>query len=254
MGIAAIAAVACGGGVAMQQAFAAGGSAVRAQDAGGLAISPTLLQTAAKPGLVGKMLVTNRSAAPVAVTVTARPWLQASDGKVAADRKHKLRGVTLNTGSFTLAPGASQEVDTTLTGTPAGGSLYGALEVIGLPTDAATRTGIVLGYRLIQSVRLLPATAKDTLSAAKLKLGSQRSVLMPLKNTGNTLDPVTGSVTLKSARGTVHGSIPSTKIVPGNTVSFSLGKNLKLGGYTATVVLTQGGKKRLTVKRTFTVK
>jgi hypothetical protein len=254
MGIAAVAAVVCGGGAAMQQAFAAGGGAAKAQDTGGLSISPTILSHAAQPGPVGGVVIVNRSAAPLAVTVTPRPWLQSSDGKVVADRKRTLTGVTLSSRSFTLAPGATQEVDATLAGTPSGGSLYGALEVVGLPTDASTRTGVVLGYRLIETVRLLPAVAKHSLKASALTLGPKHSVLLPVTNTGNTLDPVSGTASLKGARGTVNGDIGAMKIVPGAKVGLSLGSALKRGGYSVKVVLKQGGKTMLTVKRKFTVK
>ena len=37
------------------------------------------------------------------------------------------------------------------------GSLYGALEVVGLPRNAATRKGVVTGYRIIGALRYNPA-------------------------------------------------------------------------------------------------
>ena len=65
----------------------------------------------------------------------------------------------------------------TLGGAPAGGSLYGALEVIGLPRNAATRKGVVTGYRLIGALRYNPATPTYALTgaAAKVSKGCDRA-------------------------------------------------------------------------------
>ena len=56
----------------------------------------------------------------------------------------------------TLAPGDSRDVTVTLKSAPQGYQ-YGALEVIGLPTDIAKRKGIVTGYRLVGALRYKPA-------------------------------------------------------------------------------------------------
>ena len=88
----------------------------------------------------------------------------------------------------------------TLTSAPSAGYLYGAMEVVGVPTDAATRKGVVLGYRLVGSLRVLPAAPKTPLTAGNAKaVRVDRGI--PVKNAGNTLDPVTGSVKVKGARG-----------------------------------------------------
>ena len=69
-----------------------------------------------------------------------------------------------------------------------------------MPTDAATRKGVVLGYRLVGSLRILPAAPKFELTAGNAKASGSTAVI-PVKNTGNTLDPVTGTVKVKGARG-----------------------------------------------------
>jgi hypothetical protein len=242
-------------------AFLAGGVALAAdnhnshaaQANGGLAISPAILTHAPTPGSLGTMTVTNRSAAAVAVTVTPRTWTQSASGRFAASRKGSLPGVKVSTPSFTLAPNGEQKVDVSLSSAPSGGSLYGALEVVGLPADAAKRTGVVLGYRLIGSLRLPPAQKKFSLSAGQVKRAG-RAVVLPLTNNGNTIDAISGDITVKGARGTLNDNIDDLRILPGKKVNLELAGSLKSGAYSATVTLEQGGTKLLTAKRRFSVR
>jgi hypothetical protein len=224
-----------------------------AQTTGGLAISPAILTHAPQPGSLGTMTVTNRSAAPLSVTVTPRPWTQSASGQFSANRKSTLGPVKVSTSSFTLAPNAEQKVDVSLSAAPAGGSLYGALEVIGLPADADKRTGVVLGYRLVGSLRLPPAQKKLSLSAGQVKRVG-RAVVLPLTNGGNTIDPISGDITVKGARGTLNDNIDDLRILPGKKVNLELAGGLKSGSYSATVTLEQGGTKLLTAKRRFSVR
>jgi len=242
-------------------AFLAGGVALAAdhhtshaaQAGGGLAISPAILVHAPQPGSLGALTVTNRSSAPLSVTVASRPWTQSSSGKFSASRKGTLGSIKLSTSSFTLAPNAEQKVDVSLTAAPAGGALYGALEVIGLPVDAAKRTGVVLGYRLVGSLRLPPAQKKFSLSAGQVKRVG-RAVVLPLTNGGNTIEPISGDISVKGARGTLNDNIDDLRILPGKKVNLELATSLKSGAYTATVRLEQGGTKLLTAKRRFSVR
>jgi hypothetical protein len=224
-----------------------------ATETGGLAITPALLAAPATPGALGTMSVENHSSKPLSVTVAARPWTETSTGAIAVDRKHSLAAqVRLSATSFTLAPGATAPVSLSLLAAPSGGALYGAVEVIGLPAGAAKQKGIVLGYRLIGSLRLTPTASKYALAAGAVKVSSAHAVTLPIKSTGNTIDPVTGTVRVKGATGTNNYSINAVKILPGDTISPSLGKHAK-GTYTATVTLTQGGKKQLSATRKFSV-
>jgi hypothetical protein len=242
-------------------AFLAGGVALAsdhrashvAQAGGGLAISPAILTHAPQPGSVGTMTVTNRSSAPLSVTVAPRPWTQSTSGRFSASRKGKLGAIKLSATSFTLAPSAEQKVDVSLTAAPAGGSLYGALEVIGLPADADKRTGVVLGYRLVGSLRLPPAQKKFSLSAGQVKRAG-RAVVLPLTNGGNTIEPISGDISVKGARGTLNDNIDELRILPGKKVNLELASSLKSGAYTATVTLEQGGTKLLRAKRRFSVR
>jgi hypothetical protein len=247
--VAALPAALFAGGVALA---ADNHGAHAAQTPGGLAISPAILTHAPQPGALGTMTVTNRSAAPLTVTVTPRPWTQSAAGDFSA-RKGTLGAVKVSTSSFTLAPNAEQRVDVSLTAAPAGGSLYGALEVIGLPADADKRSGVVLGYRLVGSLRLPPAQKKLSLSAGQVKRVG-RAVVLPLTNGGNTIDPISGDISVKGARGTLNDNIDDLRILPGKKVNLELAGSLKSGSYSATVTLEQGGTKLLTAKRRFSVR
>jgi len=152
-------------GTAAVQGAAAGGSAAQAKG-GGLSVMPALIEHNAQPGELATLTVANRSAAPLDVTVTPRPWVQAVTGKVSPNRRSTLPGVTVSQSKFTLKPGAETKVTATLSTAPSAGYLYGAMEVIGLPTDAATRKGVVLGYRLVGAIRINPAAPKYSIDEA----------------------------------------------------------------------------------------
>ncbi len=224
-----------------------------ASQTGGLSISPALIERTAQPGPVGTVTVTNRSTETLALTVTPRPWTQAASGQVAANRRGTLAGVHVSQTTFTLAPQAAQKVAVTLAGVPAGGALYGALEVVGIPSDAAKRSGVIVGYRLVGTLRLLPAQKKLSLTAGAVKRVG-RAVVLPVTNGGNTLDPITGVVQVKGARGTLNDNVSALKILPGKKVNIVLGTGLRSGSYNATVTLKQGGAKLLSAKRKFSVR
>jgi len=239
-------------GTAAVQGAAAGGSAAQAKD-GGLSVMPALIEHSAQPGELATLTVANRSAAPLDVTVTPRPWVQAVTGKVSPNRRSTLPGVTVSQSKFTLQPGAETKVTATLSSAPSAGYLYGAMEVIGLPTDAATRKGVVLGYRLVGSLRVLPAAKKYSVTAGNVKASGGTAVI-PVKNAGNTVDPVSGSVKVKGAQGTKNLTVAAVKILPGKTVNLPAGTKLAKGSYTATVALKQHGKKALSLTKKFKVK
>jgi hypothetical protein len=239
-------------GTAAVQGAAAGGSAARAND-GGLSVMPAVIEHNAQPGALATLTVANRSAAPLDVTVTPRPWVQAVTGKVSPNRRATLPGVSVSQAKFTLQPGAETKVTATLGSAPSAGYLYGAMEVVGVPSDAAKRKGVVLGYRLVGSLRVLPAAPKYSITAGNVKASGSTAVI-PVKNAGNTVDAVTGSVKVKGASGTKNLTVAAVKILPGKTVNLPAGTKLAKGSYTATVALTQRGKKALSVSKKFKVK
>jgi hypothetical protein len=248
-------------GVAVVAAVAGGTVIARADsrkpaaNEGGLKVGPVILEKTAAAGTVGPMTVTNNSSKSVDVTVAARPWVQSSSGAVSVNRRRSLSGIELSDTSFTLAAHAQKAVTVTA-GSDA--SLYGAVEIIGIPKGAEDEDGVVLGYRLVASLRLNPPTPVLELAAGRPKVtgkGSKRAVVLPVKNAGNTIQPVRGTVSLKSALGTRQRDLDSLRILPGKRVNVLLSsvKSLKPGSYTATVRLTQGDK-TTTVKKKVRVK
>ena len=181
-------------------------SAGAAQSSGGLALSAErgslIVDRVAQAG-ADKLTVANHSPSALDVTVKARPWTQSASGVVSPNRRGTLAGVSISEETFPLARGATKELTVTLNSSPA--YLYGALEVVGLPTDTASRKGVVAGYRLISSLRYRPATATSAISTGAVKIvgsGKNKALTVTVRNTGNTLEPVTGTVKLKSALGT----------------------------------------------------
>jgi hypothetical protein len=249
-------------GVAVMAAVASGavisradGAASAPAKAGGLGISPVLMERQAGAGPVGTITVVNHSTKKLDITVAARPWVQSSSGATKVNRAKTLAGVSVGAGSFALAAGEKKAVTVSATSAD---SMYGGVEVIGIPADAPTK-GVVAGYRLISSLRLNPAAPVLGLKAGTAKVtgsGSEKAVVMPLRNTGNTVQPVSGSVRLKGALGTRQRDLSSVRILPGKTVNVLLipARSLQAGSYTATVSLTQGGKtttvsKKLRIKK-----
>ena len=150
----------------------------------------------------------------------------------------------VSAGSFTLAPGARRSVAFRLLRAPAGGSLYGAMEVVGTPPKPKKRTGIVAVYRLVGSLRLNPATARRKLrvslnSPRVVGTGAKRAIKAALRNTGNTVDPIRGTARITGSRGSRTLSIAEKRIVPGATIDLELGavKGLPKGSYRARISL-----------------
>jgi hypothetical protein len=231
-------------------AAAAGGAAGAAKAGhaaratGGLSLSPAVVEQKAAAGPLAPFTVVNRSGSTLAVTVAARPWRQASDGTAQPDRRRTLAGVSVAQPAFTLAPGQSAPVGVTVSAVPAAGALYGALEVIGLPPGAKQAKGVVLGYRLIGTLRLTPAVPVHALRA-RVKV-RRRTLALDVTNRGNTVDPVTADLTLEQPGGTRRPTVRPLRILPGRTVRL-FSSRLRGNSYRLTARLEQGGKRVVTV-------
>ena len=216
----------------------------------GFSISPSIAQTTASAGASTSVTINNSTGRPLKVSVHARPWSQARSGTVAANRTKRLAGVTVSATAFTMATGTRRSVKVTLNGLPAAKSLFGALEVVGRPVKKGK--GISVAYRLIPSLRFNPSSGarKLSLSAGAAKVAS-RTVVLPVRNRGNTVDPVSGSVSISGSGSGRSGGLRSVRILPGKTVNFDLTarKGLRAGSYTATVTLRQGGKTTKVTRR-----
>ena len=155
------------GGAAFGQKATAGGAAA-AQADGGLAVSvPEVIDAPAKAGAYGPVKVSNRSATAMTVTVAPRQWTQAANGKVSPNRRGALAGVSVERPELHARAGRGARPHGQRRLDPGRGSLYGALEVVGLPTDVATRKGVVLGYRVVRAIRLNPAAPKPASPRAR---------------------------------------------------------------------------------------
>ena len=223
--------------------------AERASAAGGLGVTPSIMQATARTGASGGVTVSNTSTRKLRVTVRARPWRQARSGAVSANRSRGLSGVRVAGSKFSLKAGASRTIAVKLLRVPARKSLYGALEIVGKP--AKKHAGINVAYRLISSLRFNPRA-----SARKLRLGAgstvvkQRVLSLKVRNRGNTVDPVSGSYSLTGPRA-AGGVISAKPILPGKMIHLRLGSlaGLPKGRYRVTVRLLQAGRIRATVTR-----
>jgi hypothetical protein len=224
--------------------------------AGGLSLTPAILEQTARRGVADTVELVNSSDRKLNIRIAGRPWRQGRTGTVAADRRRSLsRFVRLSDSSFALNPGARRTITVTLARVPSRDSLYGSLEVIGRPTRP--RKGVNVAYRLIGSLRFNPRKAdrKLRLRAGKARV-SGRSLTLQVRNAGNTIDPVGGDVVIRGARGGRSSGISAVKILPGKRVSLSLAslRGLRAGRYTASVTLKQRGRNRLSVSRHFHIR
>ena len=102
-------------------------------------------------------------------------------------------------------------------------------------------------------LRLNPTSKRPNLRVGATDVvgrGNGRSLILAVRNTGNTLDPVAGTVKITGPTGR-NATIPPVSVVPGQVVYLKGGalSGMKGGNYTATWSITQGSK-RYTAKRT----
>jgi hypothetical protein len=233
-------------GVAMSIALAA----PQALANGGLSISPSVVEGGASRGVIGSVSVSNTSSVTMKIMATVRPWAQASNGAVTPNAHRVLSSeIRLSRSAFSLAAGQKQTITLTLLRTPPDDALYGNIDVIGVPPTNKARNGVTVSYRLIGSVRVLPSKAREKFSAGATAVrqsgsGSRREVSVGIRNTGNTIDPISGTFHIQGALASVNGDVSPETIVPGATVFAPLTHvrgQLPRGSYTATLTLKQNG-------------
>jgi hypothetical protein len=232
------------------------GIADAASPEGGLSVAPVFVEHEAQRGAVGAITVTNDAARPITVTVRVRPWLQSRDGAVRPDAKRTVGGIKLSATGFTLAPGGAQSVQLALASQPKTASVYGAIEVVGVQQGARPRSGVIARYRLLGGLRLNPAGSGRQL---RVRVGAVRAagntVAVPVRNTGNTAQPLTGSARITGPTGTLRTTIAEQRILPTRTVDLRLRRGkLQAGRYSASITLKQGGRTVAAVTRRFRVR
>jgi hypothetical protein len=220
------------------------GVASTASAAGGLSVSPSLLEHRARVGTVGSLTLNNTTNESLKVSVTVRPWLQQLNGSVFSDpRSTFTRYVRATRTSFTMRAGARVPVTFRMLRRTSSGSLYGNVDILGKPVHTKNRKGIIPQYRLISSLRLHPSrrSVKLRTGAAQIRSGG---FILPVRNLGNTIEPVTGSYRL-SGPSSRSGSIAGVRVIPGKLVGLNLGstRGMKRGRYTVTATVVQAGKR-----------
>ena len=219
---------------------------------GGLSVTPASLENRAKLGTVGSLTLNNTTKESLRVTVTVRPWRQQLNGTVLSDPRSNLtRYVRATTRSFVIGAGAKKPIRFRMVRRLS--SLYASVDILGKPTNTKGRKGIIPQYKIVSSMRLNPARKSYRLKtgAAQVRGGS---LILPVRNLGNSIDPVSGTYTLSGA-GSRNGTIAGVKVIPGKLVGLSLGavRGLKKGRYTVSASLVQGSK-RVTARTTVTLR
>ena len=242
-------------GAVIAQADDSAPRAQAAQSTGGLSITPAVVETTAKRGNVGSFTVKNTTKDTLKVTVTVRPWVQnRTTAAVAVNKTATLSPYVIGSPSrFTLRPG-SRAVTLKMRRVTASGSLYGGIEVFAKQVKAKARNGIIPQWDLVSKVRLNPAHKNPNLRIGATDVvgsGNNKSLILAIRNIGNTLDPVGGTVAI-SGPTPRNATIPQVPVVPGQVVYLKGGalRGMKSGNYTGTWTVTIGGK-RFTVKRPF---
>jgi hypothetical protein len=232
-------------------------SAPRAQAAqqGGVSMSPARVEANAKRGTVGSYTVKNSTKDTLRVTVTVRPWNQnRQTGGVQMNRKANLSPYVVSSPqSFDLKPG-SRTLRLRMKRMTSSGSLYGAIQIFAKQKKKKATNGIIPQYEVVGALRLNPKRKRPNLRIGNIDVvgrGNNRSLILAVRNIGNTLDPVGGTVKITGPTGR-NATIPQVNVVPGQVVYLKGGalRGMKGGNYTAEWSVTQGTK-RYTAKRTF---
>ena len=235
------------GGVMIARADDAAPTAQAAQQ-GGVSITPAVVEKTAKRGNVGTFTVKNTTKDTLRVTVMVRPWIQnRSTAQVVLNKRASLAPfVVASPQTFNLAPG-ERKVNLNMRKMTSSGSLYAGFQVFAKQVKPTARNGIIPQWDLVGRVRLNPARKNPNLRVGATDVvgkGDGRQLILAVRNTGNTLDPVGGTVTIKGPTART-ATIPQVSVVPGQVVYLKGGslKGMKGGNYTATWAVTMGGKK-----------
>ena len=189
--------------------------------------SPVLIERTAQVGGVNTVTIANKSNGALDVTVNARPWTQSASGVVSPEAHgHARRRGDQREGVHARGRARPRTSRSRRTSAPAAGYLYGALEVVGLPSDVGKRKGVVTGYRMLGSLRYNAATPVYSLKLGAAKIagtGSKKTLTLAVRNAGNTIAPVTGDGDASRARpGPRTASVKATRILPGKNIALGL--------------------------------
>jgi hypothetical protein len=222
---------------------------------GGVQITPATVERTARRGTVGSFTVRNTTRSTLRVTVTVRPWTQnRTTAAVQANLRASLSPyVRARPQTFDLSPG-SRAVSLSMRRMTASGSLYGGIQVFAKLKRPRRTNGINPQYNVIGRLRLNPTRRRPNLRVGATDVvgrGNNRSLILAVRNVGNTLDPVRGTVRITGPTAR-NATIPQVSVVPGQVVYLRGGglRGMRSGSYTATWSITQGTR-RYTARRTF---
>lgn len=218
---------------------------------GRLTLSPAVIATVATAGPLATFEVRNTTSAALVVSVATRPWRQERTGQISVDRTATLgRWVRPDVARFELTAGASRAVGLTVAAVAPRGSVYGALEVVAVPSGAR-RPGVATATGLAAALRLRPTPARRSyrLITGPLRATGRR-VVLPVRNAGSTADAVRGRLQLNGpgVRRTI--TVPATAVLPGASVDLPTGVPPRAGKWRVSYQLTQAGRTVATGSRT----
>jgi hypothetical protein len=119
-------------------------------------------------------------------------------------------------------------------------------EVFGKQLHKRARNGIIPQYQIVGRIRLNPAHRRPGLRIGTANLvgrGKGRTLILQVRNTGNTLDPVSGTATISGPMNKTVNLTPAS-IVPGQVV-FVKALNvsgMRRGFYHVRFNVNQGGR------------
>lgn len=250
----AVAGVAAGAVIAQADSNAPVARAAAAS--GGVSLRPDTVEHVARRGSVGRITVKNTTNGTLRMWINVRPWLQNRfSGNVAPNYRANLAPyVVANHRRFRLGAGRSRTLTIRVRRTPPHGSLYAGLEVFGKQLHAKARNGIIPQYRVVGRVRLNPRHRRPSARIGTANLvgrGKGRTLILQVRNTGNTLDAVSGTANITGPmRKTVN--LTPISIVPGQVVYVKAlnVSGMKRGFYHVRFSVTQGNR-RYTANRIF---
>jgi hypothetical protein len=247
-GAAVLAAAGVAAGAVIAQADSGGPVARAAANNGGVSLRPDTVEHVATKGRAGFVTIKNTTNGTLKMRVTVRPWLQNRfNGIVTPNYRANLTPyVKASTVNFRLRAGKSRRMSIRVRRTPPHGSLYAALEVFGKQLHKRARNGIIPQYRIVGRVRLDPKRRRPHVNIGTANLigrGKGRTLILQVRNTGNTLDAVSGNASITGPMRKTINLTPTT-IVPGQVVYVKAlnVSGMKRGFYHVQFHVTQGGR------------
>ena len=171
----------------------------RAAQQGGVSITPASVETTAKRGSVGSITVKNTTRDTMRVTINVRPWIQNRCHRHGRP-EHARQPVAVRAGVAADVHAQAGRAPRQLQHAPddrVGLALRRLPGVRQAGQARRRRNGIIPQWDLRGKMRLNPSRKNPNLRIGATDVvgrGNNRSLILAVRNTGNTLDPVGGTV------------------------------------------------------------